>query len=288
MTRRADLCLSIAVGVTLLACAEILGFEQGRPSSAGGASGGPTSSTTTSAGGAQGNGGGGHAAGGQSAVYAREVLADGPVLYWRVNEMTGITALDASGSGNDGTYKGGVQLARPGAIAGDPDTAAGFDAGAAVDGGMIFDFDGTIPYTLEVWLRPTSIDTESRYLFNKEITDAGGRQQYGVYVNSQVGLAFERWIDSGEQTLTASAPPLDVYTYIAGTYDGTVLRLFVNAVSVGTLTDARAAAPKAVPFFVGIRSLYSGGFEGDIDEVAVYDKALAQERIQAHYDAATR
>ncbi|HZO16152.1 MAG TPA: LamG domain-containing protein, partial [Polyangiaceae bacterium] len=87
--------------------------------------------------------------------------------------------------------------------------------------------------------------------------------------------------------ITASAPPLGAYTHVVGTYDGTVMRLFVNAASAGTLTDPRAAAPKDVPFFVGIRSLYAGGFKGDIDEVAVYDKALSPQRVQAHYDAAT-
>ena len=58
--------------------------------------------------------------------YRDEVLADGPVGYWRLGESGGTTAASETGT-NPGIYMNGVTLGRPGAITGDPSSAAGLD-----------------------------------------------------------------------------------------------------------------------------------------------------------------
>ncbi len=60
-------------------------------------------------------------------AYATQVLADDPILYWRLDEPSGTTAADASGEGNHGTYLGGVTLGTAGAIDEDPSASAHFD-----------------------------------------------------------------------------------------------------------------------------------------------------------------
>ena len=43
--------------------------------------------------------------------FAAEVLADGPIGYWRLGEALGsVTAADASGNLNNGTASGGITL----------------------------------------------------------------------------------------------------------------------------------------------------------------------------------
>src|SRR5262249_37607737 len=60
--------------------------------------------------------------------YSAVILADNPLGYWRLGESkTSMPAEDATTNGNDGTYVGEVTLGHPGAIVGDPDTAALFD-----------------------------------------------------------------------------------------------------------------------------------------------------------------
>ncbi len=49
-----------------------------------------------------------------TAGYSDEIQADNPLGYWRLGEMTGTTAVDASGNGIDGVYSGGVTLNVPG------------------------------------------------------------------------------------------------------------------------------------------------------------------------------
>src|SRR3954447_24472726 len=59
--------------------------------------------------------------------YPEVVLADAPLLYWRLGEAAGVTAVaDASGNGRTGTSNSGVTQAVPGALVID-DGAASFD-----------------------------------------------------------------------------------------------------------------------------------------------------------------
>lgn len=62
-----------------------------------------------------------------SADYASTVLADSPVAYWRLSDVSGATAVDASGNGNDSTYLNGVTLGSPGGIFGSSDTSVTLD-----------------------------------------------------------------------------------------------------------------------------------------------------------------
>ena len=57
--------------------------------------------------------------------FAEEVLADGPIGFWRLGEALGsVTAADASGNGNHGSCSGTITFGQPGFHGGD--TAALF------------------------------------------------------------------------------------------------------------------------------------------------------------------
>src|SRR6202163_2124180 len=66
----------------------------------------------------------------QATGYSGTILADSPIAYWRLGETSGITAADASGHGNAGTYTGAAgayTLGQPGALFGDADPATKLD-----------------------------------------------------------------------------------------------------------------------------------------------------------------
>lgn len=97
--------------------------------------------------------------------YSSFVLAKGPVGYWRLGESAGVTAFDASGNGNDGTYFGNPTLGQAGAISGDPDTAVGLNGPDSRDYVEIAD-PGSAAFsqptsgtglTVEVWMRPDAL-----------------------------------------------------------------------------------------------------------------------------------
>jgi hypothetical protein len=88
-----------------------------------------------------------------ASAYADQVLADSPISYWRLGETSGSTASDATGV-NPGTYIGGVTLGQPGALTGDPNSAASFDG--VNDYTVVPDsstLDLTSGVTVEAWIK---------------------------------------------------------------------------------------------------------------------------------------
>jgi hypothetical protein len=220
-----------------------------------------------------------------SLSYAATILSDLPLAYWRLDEPSGTTAHDATGHGNTATIGTGAAWGSPGAISGDPNTAVhlstdGFNAGPS------FDFPGNAPYTLEGWLSPEVIDNTYRHLFSKNDEAAdGGREEYGLFVQSTETFVFERFVAGTSVKTHATLPPLNQYTYVVATYDGTSMAFYVNGALVSAAPDTRPQQSKPVAEFFGCKATQNGVLQGLIDEVAIYDHALPAASIAAHWAA---
>lgn len=225
--------------------------------------------------------------------YASAVLADEPLGYWRFGEANGRTAFNATAS-IPGTYaEFGVALGRAGAIVGDPDTAVELDGvDGRIDFGNVFDFAGRAPFTVELWIKPENPNGKLRLILSRGATaPEGGPDGYFGFYNTRVDggayLLFGR-TSSG----TASYAPGPAFTgtafdHVVLTYDGRDTRLWFNGVNVGTERDERAVTPTAGAFVVGDSVIAQPfKFKGAMDELAVYDHALAADRIAAHLAAA--
>jgi hypothetical protein len=88
----------------------------------------------------------------------------------------------------------------------------------------------------------------------------------------RIALAFRRW------------------HHVVLVREGAKVRVFLDGNSVpeleGTVEGTLAAAAAAV--FVGGRSDNSSNFEGRLDEVAVFDRALSPVEIATHFKASGR
>ena len=263
-----------AWGTALAAgCELIAGVRTGElaPGIHAGASGGTGGSTTSSGGGPTGGGG---------SSYAAEVLSDGPIAYWRLGEDTTPTAFDSSGNGHDGTYQS-VTVGVPGAIAGDPDTAAHFDGSGAVDFGDHFGFEGNVPFSVELWIKPES---HSEGFLGKAHYDVATGYS-GWFLVENVGpdypLDFYR-----VGAVAGPALPQGTYSYVVGAYDGVNLMLYVDGQMVDQAVDSDPLSVNIGSFVVGAVDGW-GQLGGAIDEVALYDKNLAPSRISAHFHVGT-
>jgi len=106
-------------------------------------------------------------------TYPMKVLAKKPVGYWRLGETKEDTAVDASGNGHNGLYKGSPALGGPGAIRRDKDTSITLDGkGAYVEIPDHPDFSQPTSgkgLTVEAWMRPDALefegDTADPYIF---------------------------------------------------------------------------------------------------------------------------
>jgi uncharacterized protein YceK len=217
-------------------------------------------------------------------MYASAVLADTPVAYWRLGD-TGLTAV-AAGGGINGIYEGGVTQGVMGAIPTDRNTAAQFDGqddlirlGTATD----FDFAGTQPFSIEAWIKPTLLDGGARHVFTKQ-QRASPKRGFAVLVEQARGLVFERYLDDSEETTVAFAITEGAFLHVVAVYTGASMRLHVNGAP-----PVEAIEMRGTPSVSAVALIGSAGdcchFAGVIDEVAVYDKALDADRIEAHFRA---
>ena len=75
--------------------------------------------------------------------------------------------------------------------------------------------------------------------------------------------------------------PLDTWTHLAATYDGATLRLYVDGSLAGSVAATGAIATSAGALRIGGNTLWGEYFQGLIDEVRVYNRALSQAELQA-------
>ena len=78
-----------------------------------------------------------------------------------------------------------------------------------------------------------------------------------------------------------TAVPLGTWTHVALTYDGAMLRLFVNGAEVVSRATTGAINPSSSPLWIGGNSPFGEYFAGLIDEVRVYNRALTGSEIQS-------
>jgi hypothetical protein len=76
---------------------------------------------------------------------------------------------------------------------------------------------------------------------------------------------------------------LNAYAHFAAVFDGTSAVLYVDGIPGSSNGAAGSnAGPRATDFTVGTDTTSYGHFPGDIDEVAIYDKALGAAQVNAH------
>ena len=236
--------------------------------------------------GGAGEGGAGDGGAGEScaatSAYRAAVLADLPLAYWRLGETAGTKiAKDETGNGHDGTVGANVVLGGGGALAGDTGTAAHFDGSATgvITVGDVFRFDGVASFTLEAWARPTGAGNFGVILARN--LDPSG---YALYIAPSLVVAFERQKTGADDILSGPIVPTSSFTHVVATYDGSLMRLYVNGALVQGPSPSTAIPGGATKFFIGADVTgTSDSFNGDIDEPAVYDHALTDTQVLAHY-----
>ena len=173
--------------------------------------------------------------------------------------------------------------------------------------GQAFSFNGTTGYirvpdspnlrftsamTIEGWVYPASVGGAYRNIISKwDYPSATSQVSYTTAINADGKFGFGLCNDgkcpssSSGTVLSSSSPPVNQWTHFAATYDGAVMRMYVNGFLEGQ-------APYTGGIFPGTNSLIIGAalpglshFSGRIDEPAVYNRALSETEIQAIYSA---
>jgi glucose/arabinose dehydrogenase/chitodextrinase len=202
-----------------------------------------------------------------------------PVAAYSFNEGTGTTVADASGTGNAGTI-GSAAWTNQGKY-GNALAFNGTSAKVTIPDAPSLRL--TTGMTLEAWVYPTSVPNAWKDAVYK------GNDNYYLSTSSQPNkrpVAGGTFSGSLGETFGVSALTTNTWTHLAGTYDGSTLRLYVNGVQVASKAQTGTLSTSSNPLTIGGDPIYGQYFAGRIDEVRVYSSALSAAQIQADMNAA--
>jgi hypothetical protein len=227
------------------------------------------------------------AAGNQTTAAAISVTVNntsnpGLVAAYGFNEGTGTTLLDQTGNGHTGTIAGATWTTP---------TQGRFGSALSFDGVNDWvtvsdanDLDFTTGMTLEAWVYPTASGGGSWR--NVMIKERAGGEVYNLYGNADTNAPVVYVIAAATPTVPFDARggtslPLNAWSHVAATYDGTTLRLFVNGSQVGTRAVANSLLASTGVLRFGGNSVWGEFFAGRLDEIRLYNRALSAAEIQA-------
>ncbi len=183
--------------------------------------------------------------------------------------------------------------------------------GASFTPGMVgqaFSFSGSnqcvqIPYSpslitsncsVEAWVKPL---VQVSDFINQDVIFG---QAYGWQLVARAGTsgvriayAFATSHDTFQGVVSTNQIPIGQFTHLVGTWDGAVLRLYINGVLNAQRTPGVSPVDPGCPFYIGGFYNPAAGscngvsqfFNGLIDEVSCFNRALSGAEIQASYNA---
>ncbi len=138
--------------------------------------------------------------------------------------------------------------------------------------------DLTTGMTVEAWVRPSTGNTWQTAVAKEQ----PGNLVYGIYSNTNTNRpSTEVFVGGSTRSVAGTgAVPLGVWSHLASTYDGTTLRLYLNGAQVSQLAASGSILTSTSPLRIGGNGIWSEWFNGLIDEVRVYNRALSAAEIQ--------
>jgi len=196
------------------------------------------------------------------------------VGWWKFDEGSGTTALDSSGSGNHGTLVGNPRWV-PGMI------------------GSALEFDGTedaveIPnsdslsiteaITIAAWTYMAANASGEMAIVSKGVWGANDLP-YELTEDSGGVIFWQFYDDAGRDTCSPDSPPVDEWHHIAATYDGTIFKCYIDAVLAEEWGYVGEMPENKRPVTIGRRSGGGTYYQGVLDEVVIYNRALDETEI---------
>src|SRR5882724_3834407 len=208
----------------------------------------------------------------------------GLVAGYSFAEGSGTTVADVSGNNNRGTLGGGVTWTTQGKFG----NALVFNGASFVTIPAAASLNLTTAMTLEAWIYPTTAATNWSTALMRE---QPGEFVYTLYVGSpsnSPNVFFNTGASSSTERGVAgpSALPVNTWSHLAGTYDGAVVRLYVNGAQVASRAFTGTIGSTTGALRIGGNGVWGEYFTGRIDEVRIYNRALTPAEVQADMNTA--
>ena len=218
------------------------------------------------------------------------VSNNGLLAAYGFEDGSGLTVADSSGQGNQGTISGATWFSSAALVSAAPGHSKY---------GNALQFNGstnlvTIPNSPSLALMPTSMTIEAWVYPTTSPTVAMSNSRTIVMKDAAVGAVFyllrndsatspEAGITITQPSSTVPVPevinslPANAWTHLAVTYDGQIESLYVNGALASWTFQLGSIVPSTGALRIGGGSL--GYFQGFIDEVRLYNRALTQAQV---------
>ena len=206
----------------------------------------------------------------------RVLFAAGLVAAYGFNEGAGATVADASGNGNTGTISNAGWTA--GGKYGAALTFNGVNSWVTINDSASLEL--TKGMTLEAWVDPTSLNGWEAAVLKERPSGLC----YALYTSDNSSRPPAAYINTGANDINATGATnlsLNSWSYLAATYNGSTLSLYVNGVLAKSRSITGSILTSTGALRIGGDSVWGEYFNGTIDEVRVYNVAQTVSQIQA-------
>jgi len=213
-----------------------------------------------------------------TSVNVNAYFDDDLVGYWSFDEGEGTVAHDSSGHGNHGTIHGTTW------VAGVSGAALSFDGTTDYVncGTGITSLGGYAPFSLSVWIQ-RSDNPNWQLIISRYDWHVDGEFYVGLYEGR---VTFLREVGPhvliGDQYLTPS-----IWHHIVASYDGATKRIYVDGELDAWQSSSGSGIAPSTPVLIGALLEYTSAvrfFDGAIDDVRIYSRALSEEEIEVLYE----
>ncbi len=217
---------------------------------------------------------------------------NGLVGSWHLNEGSGTTTTDSSGYNNTGTMTGTSYWNSSGKF------GSGLSGNGSTNKVTTADSSSltlSSSFTIEAWINPTSLPTAGNLASIVSKYDGSGNQGgYDLRLKNNAGTQ-----SIGLTTISASADgggdinytlAAGTWSHVVGVYDGSNSKIYVNGSYVGQAANTVNPADNTKLLNIGGFGYYTPNstdygryFNGKIDEVKIYNRALSATEISNRY-----
>jgi hypothetical protein len=214
------------------------------------------------------------------------VAGSGLIGYWKFDEDSGTVAADSSGNGHTGTISGGGSLS---ALGKNGRTLLLDGASGYASMGNDSAFDLSSAGTVSLWFRTNSFTNDYPHLLSRGASAGWDTPGWALFMFKSGSLGFGMRVnDPAPATSVAQTGSghnqTGVWKHVAATWNGTRIQVYINGV-YNTSAAQTVTPPSTGKTLQAGRYQESGNgwFNGSIDEVRIYSRALSADEIRLVY-----
>ncbi|MFO7969946.1 MAG: LamG domain-containing protein, partial [Candidatus Izemoplasmatales bacterium] len=199
------------------------------------------------------------------------------VSYWNFDEQdtTGSgTIIDIHGT-NNGTNNGASN------VTGILGTAYDFEESEGDS--MVLGAVNPALFSVSMWIKPESFDNDFNNILSTRDGTTGG---YAFYIDDDTPFVLRAYTFSGITTITPSTESLIAgeWYHAVMTYNGSVIKLYINGVLNNTGTQAYTQSNKNITLGSDDANTGDDFYDGIIDEVGIWSRALTSDEVSDLYN----